>query len=108
MRPGYALLLYALALIPLLFILSVLIVFDDYSYDTARRLFAAVASVYTLAVILLWRDTRVNELVPDEKRALWGSLIVVGSSFAHLVYLWLYVMPGTADRTRASSRRGGS
>ena len=100
MRYVYGAVLYVLALIPAIFITSVLFIFDDYAYATVRRLFLGVVVSYASTVVLLVRDTRTNELLPDEKRSLWSVLIVVGSSAAQLAYLWWYVVPGASSASR--------
>jgi hypothetical protein len=77
--------------LPLIYILGLLFVFRDFSFDVIQRLHFAMMAIYLVVVIWYERNVTGNERVPPEKRALWAALLLVGSSIAQLVYFYHYV-----------------
>jgi len=77
--------------IPLLYILFILFVFRDFEYATIEKLHYLVMAIYAVLLVVYVRDTRNNERVADEKRALWSALVLVGSSAAQLIYFYHYI-----------------
>ena len=78
---------------PLLYIFGLLFVFNDFKYDTIQKLQYVMMVMYVALLVIYVRDVRNNDRLPDEKRALWGTLVFIGSSVAQLIYFWLYVWP---------------
>ncbi len=84
-------------LLPLVYIFALLFVFNDFSFDTIQTLHYVMMVLYAIILILYSLNVRNNERLPDEKRALWATLIFIGTPVAQLVYWWYYVLPDDKD-----------
>jgi hypothetical protein len=93
MRKGWKLIFGLATALPLLYIFGLLFVFNDFKYDAIQRLHYAMMAMYVALLVIYIRDVRDNDRLPDDKRALWGTLVFVGSSVAQLIYFSLYVWP---------------
>ncbi|HEX9982096.1 MAG TPA: hypothetical protein VGF69_02430 [Thermoanaerobaculia bacterium] len=93
MSKAAKILLGVATLLPLVYIFTILFVYRDFKYDTIQRIHYVLMALYVTLLFIYTRDVRDTDRLPDEKRALWGALIFVGSSVAQLIYFWNYIWP---------------
>ncbi|HSY49061.1 MAG TPA: hypothetical protein VLC46_09630 [Thermoanaerobaculia bacterium] len=89
-----------LTLLPLVYIFTLLFVFNDFHFNTIQTIHFVMMALYAILLILYSWNVRNNDRLPDEKRALWATLIFVGSPAAQLIYWWYYIWPDDEGAAR--------
>lgn len=87
MHKGFKIGLSFFTMLPFAYILCIIFVFNDFRYNVIQVLHYTMMAIYVVLLVIYTRDVRNNDRLPNEKRALWGTLIFIGSSLAQFIYL---------------------